>query len=161
MGFDAGLGEPLLGAGMNGKDDWNLGSDGVYGAEELDEFFDGVNVGRAMQREDTEALPVGGVFEVEIFAYGGILGQGRKWRRESIDDVADDDDAFARPAFFQEMRDGIFFGDEEIVGEGVGEDAVDLLGHGAIEAARGPASTWATWIAEFDGGQREKRRWWS
>jgi hypothetical protein len=78
MGFDAGLGEPLLGAGMNGKDDWNLGSDGIYGAEELDEFFDGVNVGRAVQREDTEALPVGVVFEVEIFAYGGILGHGKK-----------------------------------------------------------------------------------
>jgi hypothetical protein len=33
------------------------------------------------------------------------------------------------------MLDGVFFGDEEIVGNGVGEDAINFLGHGAVEAA--------------------------
>jgi hypothetical protein len=33
------------------------------------------------------------------------------------------------------VLDGVFFGDEEIVGEGIGENAVYFFGHGAIEAA--------------------------
>ena len=55
---------------------------------------------------------------------------------ERIDhDVADEIDGLARAAFFEEMLDGVLFGDEEIVSEGVGEDAIDFFGHSAIEAA--------------------------
>ncbi len=56
---------------------------------------------------------------------------------ERIDhDVADEIDGLAGAAFFEEMADGVFFGDEEIVGEGVGENAVDFFRHGAIETAQ-------------------------
>jgi hypothetical protein len=33
------------------------------------------------------------------------------------------------------MLDGVFFGYEKIVGEGIGEDAIDFFGHTAVEAA--------------------------
>jgi hypothetical protein len=50
-------------------------------------------------------------------------------------DIANEMDGFAGAALFEEVVDGILFGDKEIVGDGVGEDAVDLFGHGAVEAA--------------------------
>ena len=50
-------------------------------------------------------------------------------------DVANKIDGLAGAALFEEMLDGVFFGDEEIVGQGIGEDAIDFFGHGAIEAA--------------------------
>jgi len=56
---------------MNGKDEWNLGSDCVNGAEEFGEFFGGVNIRRTMQSEDTKAVPVGTVLQSQIFADGG------------------------------------------------------------------------------------------
>ena len=46
---------------MNGKNDGNLGSDGIDGAEEFGEFFGGVDVRRAMKSENAEAVPVGAV----------------------------------------------------------------------------------------------------
>jgi hypothetical protein len=56
---------------------------------------------------------------------------------ERIDhDIADEIDGLAGTAFFEEMLDGVLFGDEEKIGKGVGEDAIDFLGHGAIEAAK-------------------------
>ena len=61
MSFDSGLCEALLGAWMNGKNDWDLGSDGIDGAEEFGEFFGGVDVRRTMKSEDTETVPVGAV----------------------------------------------------------------------------------------------------
>src|ERR1700683_2175007 len=75
---------------------------------------------------------------------------------ERIDhDVADEIDGFARTAFFEEMLDGVFFGDEEIVGEGVREDAIDFFGHTAIKAAK--ASFYVGYRnAEFYGGQRDR-----
>jgi hypothetical protein len=42
------------------------------------------------------------------------------------------------------VLDGVFFCDEEKVGEGIGEDAVDFFGHGTIKAAE----------AGFDVGYR-------
>jgi len=36
----------------------------------------------------------------------------------------------------EEMLDGIFFGDKEVIGQGVGEDTVNFFWHGAIEAAK-------------------------
>jgi len=55
---------------------------------------------------------------------------------ERIDhDVADEVDGFAGTALLEEMLDSVFFGDKEIVSEGIGEDAVDFFGHTAIKAA--------------------------
>jgi len=59
---------------------------------------------------------------------------GKKWSKESIIHIADHEDAAPGPAFFQKVLDGVLFGNEQIVGEGVGEDAVDLLGHSAVKA---------------------------
>ena len=44
MSYDAGLRESLLSAGMNRKDDGDLGGYGVNGAEKFGEFFCGVDV---------------------------------------------------------------------------------------------------------------------
>ena len=50
--------------------------------------------------------------------------------------IADHEDAAPGPAFFQKVLDGVLFGNEQIVGESVGEDAVDLLGHAAVVGAQ-------------------------
>jgi hypothetical protein len=42
--------------------------------------------------------------------------------------VANHENAVAGPAFFEQVLDGIFFCNKEIVGQGIGQDAVDLFG---------------------------------
>ncbi len=90
-----------------------------------------------MECEDAKALQTGSIFEAEFFTDGGLLGDRQEVTQRVDHHVADHEYAFPRTAFFQEVGDGIFLGDEEIVGDGVGEDAVvDLLGHGAVKAAK-------------------------
>ena len=72
---------------------------------------------------------------MQFVANGGLLGDWEEVAERIDHDVANKVDGFARAAFFEEMPDGVFFGDEEIVGNGVGEDAINVLGHGAVEAA--------------------------
>src|SRR5277367_1365898 len=105
-----------------------------------------------MESEDGEAVPPGAIFESEIIADGGVLGDGQKVAKRIDHDVADEVDAFAGPAFFEQMLDGIFFGDEEIVSKGIGENAIDFFGHGAIEAAKSGFDV-SYGNAEFYGGQ--------
>jgi len=76
MGLDAGLGEALLRAWMNGKNYRNLSGDGINRAEQFGEFFRGVDIGRTMQGKDAEALPIGAVFQCQFFADEGFLGDG-------------------------------------------------------------------------------------
>ena len=66
--------------------------------------------------------------------------------------VANEMDGFARAAFFEELGDGVFFGDEEIVSNGIGEDSVDFFGHGAVEAAK-TGLDMSDGNAEFYGGE--------
>lgn len=68
-------------------------------------------------------------------------------------DVSDEINGFARTAFFEEMLDGVFFGDEKIVGESVGENAIDFFGHGAVETAKAGLDM-GDGNAEFYGGER-------
>ena len=144
----------LLGAGMHGKDDGHFCGDGIDGSEELSELFGGVDVRRAMERENAEAAPAGAILEAEVGSNGGLLGDGQEVA-EGIDHyVANEMDGFARAAFLEELADGIFFGDEEIVGDGIGEDAIDFFGHGAIEAAETGFDV-SDGNAEFYGGERD------
>src|SRR6266478_2810026 len=46
--------------------------------------------------------------------------------------IADQENAFAGAAFLEKMLHAVFFGYEKIVGNGVGEDTVDLFGHGTV-----------------------------
>jgi hypothetical protein len=105
-----------------------------------------------MEREDPEATPAGAIFEAEVGSNGGLLSQ-REEMTERIDHhIADKMYGFARTAFFEELGDGVFFGDEEIVGNGIGEDAIDFFGHGAVEAAK-TSLDMSDRNAEFDGSE--------
>src|SRR5258708_490790 len=143
----------LLGAGMHGKDYGHFGGNSVDGSQKLGEFLGGVDVGRAMEGEDTETLPARSILQPEFIPNSGLLGDGQKVPQGIDHHVADHIDAFPRPAFFEEMRDGIFFSNKEIVGEGVGQDAVDLFGHGAVKAAESGFDVGYT-DTKFGGGQR-------
>jgi len=147
------LRQMLLGAGMHGKNDGHFRSDGVDGAKQLSEFFGGVDVRRAMECKDAEAAPTSAIFEAEVGADGGFLGCGQEMAEGIDHHIADKMDGFARAAFFEELGDGLFFGDEEIVGDSIGEDSVDFFGHGAIEAAETGFDV-GDGDAEFDGGER-------
>src|SRR5216684_4040058 len=107
-----------------------------------------------MEGKDTETLPARSILKTELIPNSGLLGDGQEVAQGIDHHVADHEDAFPGPAFFEEMRDGIFFSNKEIVGEGVGQDAVDLFGHGAVKAAEsgfdvGYADT------KFGGGKRD------
>lgn len=149
---DAGLSEALAGARMDRKDDGDLRGDGIDGTEEFIEFGCGVNVRRPVQSEDSEAAPIAGLSEAKFVPDRGLLGD-RKEVTERIDhDVADEEDGIARAAFLEEMFDGIFLGDEEVVGESVRQDAIDLFRHGTVEAAKASFDMGDA-HAQLDGGK--------
>src|SRR5260370_11347353 len=106
-----------------------------------------------MEGEDAEAAPACSILQSELITDSGLLGNGQEVAQGIDHDVADDEDAAPGPAFFQEVLDGIFFRNKEIVGECVGEDTVDLLGHGAVKAAE-PGLDVSYADAKFRGGER-------
>ena len=154
MSFDAGLRKALLGARMNGKDYRNLSGDGVNRAEQFGEFFRGINVRRTMESEDAEAEPVGTVLQRQIFADRRFLCDRKKMAERIDHDIANEIDGLAGAAFFEEVLDSVFFGDEKIVGQGVGEDAVDFFGHGTVKTAEAGFDVGYR-NAKFYGGQRD------
>jgi len=154
MGLDAGLREALLGAGMNGKNHRDLSSDRVNGAEKFRKLFCGIDVRRAVQRKDGEPRPSGAIFQTKIVANGRLLGDRQEMAERIDHDVADEVDGFAGATFIEEMLNGVFLGDEEIVGEGVGEDAIDFFRHSSIEAAEAGFDV-GDLYAELYGGQRD------
>ncbi len=75
---------------------------------------------------------------------------------ERIDhQVADEVNALRGDALAQQVHASAFFGDEEEVGDGVGDDAVDLFRHGAVEAAQAGLDMHDV-DAQFLGDQRRR-----
>ena len=72
-------------------------------------------------------------------------------------DVADQENAFAGAAFLEKMLHTVFFGDEKIVGDGVGKDAVDLFGHGTVKTAEARLDVGDA-NAKLQGGKRNGDR---
>src|SRR6267142_45232 len=88
-----------------------------------------------MERQDGEVAPTCPVPQSKLIADCGPVGDGQKVAQGVDHHVADHEDALPGAAFFKEMSDGVFFGDKKIVGERVGQDAIDLLRHGAVKTA--------------------------
>jgi len=105
-----------------------------------------------MQGEDGEALPGSSLLQRQVIADARFLGDGQKMSKRIDHDVANEIDRFAGTAFLEEMADGVFFGDEEIVGEGIGEDAINFFGHGTVKTAKTGFDV-GNWNAEFHGGE--------
>ena len=60
-------------------------------------------------------------------------------------------------AFLEKMLHPVFFGDEKIVGDGVGEDAVDLFGHSTVKTAKARFDV-SDANAKLHGGERNRDR---
>ncbi len=88
-----------------------------------------------MEGEDTEALPARSVLQCQLVTDSGLLGDRQKVAQGIDHHVADHENAAAGPTFFEEVLDGVFFRNKEIVGKCVGQDAVDLFGHRTVKAA--------------------------
>src|SRR5712692_10737017 len=88
-----------------------------------------------MEGEDTEALPARSVLQCQLFTDSGLLGDRQKVAQGIDHHVADHENAAAGPTFFEEVLDGVFCRNQEIVGKCVGQDAVDLFGHRTVKAA--------------------------
>src|SRR5271157_697688 len=107
-----------------------------------------------MERQDAETAPTGPVLQSQLITNSGLLGDGQEVAQRIDHHVANHENAVPGAAFFQEMADGSFFRNKEVVCERVGKDAVDLLRHGAIKTAKtslyvGHANT------QFHGGKRD------
>src|SRR4029077_10322046 len=113
----------------------------------------GINIRGTMESQDAEAVPAGSVLQSKFITDSGLLSDGQKVTQGVDHHIANHENAAAGPAFFQEVLDGIFFCNKEIVSEGVSQDAVDLLGHGTVEAAE-PRLDVGNADAKFGGGER-------
>ena len=67
-----------------------------------------------------------------------MLGRGRRQvvHQGVNHDVADQVDLGRRDPFAAEVFVGVRRGGQQEIGDGVGDEAVDFLGHGAVEAAQ-------------------------
>ena len=99
-----------------------------------------VHVGRAMQGEQGIGcgFRIGGVGFPEPQALQDVRGSCPfQVKQQAVyHDVADEEDLLLRNALAEEVRrrrprEGV----KSVVGDGVGDEAVDLLGHGPVEAA--------------------------
>src|SRR5689334_20031154 len=106
-----------------------------------------------MESQDGELAPACPVLQIKLRADGGLLGNVQKVTQGVNHHVADHENALPGTALLEEVSDGIFFGDKEIVGQRVCEDAIDFLGHGAIKAAESSFDV-GNADAEFGGGKR-------
>src|SRR6266404_2924944 len=150
---NTGFGQALLGARMDGEYDGHFCGDGVDGPQEVAQLFCGVDVRGTMQGQDAETAPASAVFQTELVSNPRLLGDGQEMAQRIDHYVADQENAFAGAAFLEEMLYTIFFGDEKIVGNGVGEDAVDLFGHGTVKTAEARFEV-SDANAELHGGER-------
>src|SRR5690348_16523129 len=89
-----------------------------------------------MQGEQAEPPPACAIFQPQLSSDGGLLRPGPKMTQRINHHVAHQEDAFAWPAFSQKICDGVFFGNEEIVRNRIGQDTIDFFRHGAVKAAQ-------------------------
>ncbi len=91
-----------------------------------------VDIGGAVQRHQTEAVPgqakfPGGRIDFDAVAYELV----------AIDhDVADADDAIGRDTLGAQIVVGVLRRGPQQIGDRIGDDPVDFLGHGAVAAAQ-------------------------
>src|SRR6516162_6208806 len=89
-----------------------------------------------MQSENSETKPIGTIFKVKLVSNRRPLSQRKKLSQRIDHYISDEVDNFPRAAFSKEMFDSVFLRDEEVVGQGVGKNAVDLFRHGTIKTAQ-------------------------
>ena len=110
-----------------------------------------------MERQDAESSPTSSILQSQLISDSGLLRDRQEMAQRIDHDVSDQKNAVPRPAFFQEMPDGIFLRNEQIIREGIGQHAVDFLWHGAVKTAKtrlhvGYAN------AQFHRGKRDGNR---
>jgi hypothetical protein len=119
-------------AGVDGKDQRQVPADLRQRLQDAFQRGRVVHVGRAVQRDDAigarrQAEPCG-------HAHGARL---HEVAAERIDhQIAHQMDPLRVGAFAPEIGDAARLADQQQVRDGIREDAVDLLGHGAVEAAQ-------------------------
>src|SRR5208283_3383056 len=89
-----------------------------------------------MQSENSETTPTGTIFKVKLISNRRMLSQRQKMLQRIDHYIADEMNSFPRPAFSKEMVDGVFLCYEEVVGQRVGKNAVDLFRHGTVKTAQ-------------------------
>ena len=94
---------------------------------------------------------------MELSANRRLVGDGQEMAERIDHHVANKEDSFLRTAFLEQMFGGVFFGYEQVVSQSVGQDAIDLFGHGAVKAAQSSLHMRHA-NAELHGGERDGNR---
>jgi len=128
--FEAGSSGGGAGSGVHWEDEWDSPGELEEELEQRGEYVGVVDVGGAVQGDEA----VGALFEAEASVCVAESSLGEVFEEGVDHDVADETELVLGDALAAEVVDAALLGDEEQVGEGVGEEAVDLLGHSAVEA---------------------------
>lgn len=128
-GIQAQVRDPGTGARMNGEDDRSCAGEFHQGGANLGQNFGVVDVGRAMEGGEDVVL------RVEPEAGKCVLlarfGQGLD---QAVDhDVPHEMDLFPANPFAEQIGVTIGGGRKKQIGQLIGEEAIDLLGHGPIK----------------------------
>src|ERR1700757_1782962 len=121
---DIGLDNALPSTRMNREKHRKFRCDGTDSGKQRLELLRGINIGRSVQRDDSEAAPCAALDQAEFLANTRFLGDGPKVAKRINHDVANKEDALARPTFFEKVLDGVLLGHKKIVRQGVGKDTV-------------------------------------
>lgn len=127
----AGLREHLAGARMHREDDRNAGGEFAEQFHDRVQVFRSVDVRRAMERDVDEVF----LFEFVPGEDGAGTGLGKIFDKRIDHDIADKLDLGGGNTFAEEVFIAVGRRGEKQVGETIGDQAIDFLGHGAVEAA--------------------------
>src|SRR5439155_559265 len=99
-----------------------------------------VHAGGPVQCQDRVTSPR----QTQLFEYGRLLTALAVLEQGVDHHIADEENALVRYSLALEIHQSAALADEQPARDGIGEDAIDLLRHGAVEAAQ----------ARFDVGHR-------
>ena len=76
--FDAALAEPLLSTRMHGDHYGDLLGNCIDSADDLNKFCRGIDVRRAVKRQNAKGLPTFTIVESELITDARLLGEGNE-----------------------------------------------------------------------------------
>src|SRR5215467_7234259 len=89
-----------------------------------------------MQSENSEWAPILPMHQIELLSDTRLPCDGQEMKKRVDHHVANKIDTFKRAALSKQILDRNSFSYKQIFSKRIGQDAVDLLGHGTIETSQ-------------------------
>jgi hypothetical protein len=136
MMFDAVLTKPLLSARMHGENDGHVLGNRIDRAKEPGELFHGIDVGRAVKRQNAKRLPTCIVAESKFLADARLLREGKEVKERVNHHIPHKMNRFSGSSFLEQIVDCIIFCHKKVFGQSIRKNSIYFFWHGAIKTSQ-------------------------